>query len=187
MFSSGLRRMPPWSSVIPELSSSMVLGCKESYHLFHASLHLPPDDVCFIFLTSEDVSTEDLEAQVIGRIKLCEGLAKSRGVVYLQTQEVGHTFYTLSRAIRQGFYESTTKPFLLPLSKVQDLVPVLESFIRDFRTQSTAYAEKTEKLRNSRMLRSLNLLGEAVTHTKINEHGIVTILTQNFPQKYNKR
>ncbi|KAF3087413.1 hypothetical protein TWF569_006628 [Orbilia oligospora] len=175
MFSSGLRRMPPWSSAIPELSSSTVLGCKESHHSVHASLHLPSDNVCFIFITSEDVATEGLEAQIIGRIKLCERLAKSRGVVYLKTQEVGHTFYTLSHVIRQGFDESTIKPFLLPLSKAQDLVPVLESFVRDFRAQSVAYAEKTEKLRNSRMLRSLNLLGDAVTHTKINEHGTVAV------------
>lgn len=110
-----------------------------------------------------------LEAQAIGRIKLCEGLAKSRGVVYLKTQEVGHTFYTLSHAIQQNFHKSTTEPFLLPLSKVQDLIPVLESFVRDFRAQRTAHAERTEKLRNARMLRSFNLLGEAVTHTKIDE------------------
>ncbi|KAF3200253.1 hypothetical protein TWF106_003425 [Orbilia oligospora] len=180
MFSPGLRRMPPWSSVIPELGSSTVLGCKESHHLVHASLHLPSDNVCFIFITSEDVATESLEAQVIGRIKLCERLAKSRGVVYLKTQEVGHTFYTLSHVIRQGLDESTIKPFLLPLSKAQDLVPVIESFVRDFRAQSIAYAEKTEKLRNSHMLRSLNLLGDAVTHTKINEH-VVFGLSEIFP------
>ncbi|KAK6342656.1 hypothetical protein TWF718_008050 [Orbilia javanica] len=172
MFASGLRRMPPWSSVIPELSSSTVLGCKESHHLFHASLHLPSDDVCFIFVTSEDVATEDLEARVIGRIKLCEGLARSRGVVYLRTQEVGCSFYALSQTIRQNFHESTTQPFFLSLPKVQDLVPTLESFIRSFRAQRIEHTEKTEKLRNARTLRSFNLLGEAVTHTKINEHAI---------------
>ncbi|KAK6505357.1 hypothetical protein TWF481_007262 [Arthrobotrys musiformis] len=207
MFPSGLRRMPPWSSVIPDLSSSALLGCKESHHLVNASLHLPSDDVCFIFLTSEDVATEDLEAQVIARIRLCENLAKSRGVVYLRTQEDGHTFYTLSNtsaspslsisspelhpagywsvreaknyhiySLQQNSHDSaTSQPFILPLSKVQDLVPVLESFIRDFRAQKTAQIERMAKLHDARRLRVLNLLGEAVTHTKIDEHAVYAI------------
>ncbi|KAK6330202.1 hypothetical protein TWF730_004698 [Orbilia blumenaviensis] len=153
---------------------------RQTYHLSHSSIHLPPDDICFIFLTSEDVVTDEPETRVIERLKLCEGLAKSRGIVFLKTLETGHTFHTLSEKTRRLFCGSATKPFLLPISKVDDLVPVLESFIRDFRAQRAAQIEKLEKLHNTRLLRSLNLLGEAVTNTKINERAVYGLL-EAFP------
>ncbi|KAK6332780.1 hypothetical protein TWF696_002802 [Orbilia brochopaga] len=152
----------------------------ESFHLPHASLHLPEDDVCFVFVTGEDVATDELAAQTLERAQRCGNLARSRGIVFLQTADHRYAFSALQRRLQCEFESAGGRPFLLPLSNVEDLTPVLESFVRELRAQKTAQAERSEALRRARMLRSLNLLGKAVTHTNITEHAVYG-LAEAFP------
>ncbi|KAJ6262738.1 hypothetical protein Dda_1295 [Drechslerella dactyloides] len=182
MYSASLRRKSPWSAAIAGLSTSAVLGnVKESFHLPHASLNLSGDDVCFVFLDCEDVATDELAALAIRRVKLCESLARSRGILLLRTLDDRTIFDTLQRRLQSEFGEPAARsPFLLPLSNVEDLVPVLESFVRELRAQKSVQAERNEALRRARMLRSLNLLGKAVTHTNITEHAVYGI-AEAFP------
>ncbi|EWC45259.1 hypothetical protein DRE_05986 [Drechslerella stenobrocha 248] len=153
----------------------------ESFHLPHAALHLPADDVCFVFLTSEDVDTEELTTRSVQRVKLCESLARSRGAVLLRTEGGASPFDELQRRIQgdQGG-SSTSRPFVLPLSQAIDLVSVLESFVRELRAQKATWAEREQSLRRASLLRSLNLLGHAATHTKITEHAVYG-LADAFP------
>ncbi|KAF3919683.1 hypothetical protein ABW20_dc0105893 [Dactylellina cionopaga] len=138
----------------------------------HASVHLPKDDICFIFLTSDDFATYELEAQAFQEVTLCESLAKFRGIIFLDIKKDVSVFDRLQDTLRRRFDESETRPFLLPLPKAEDLTATVESFLRDFRAQKVAQVERNQKLQNARTLRSLNLLGKAITHTDINEHGI---------------
>ncbi|KAK6541226.1 hypothetical protein TWF694_008594 [Orbilia ellipsospora] len=77
--------------------------------------------------------------------------------------------------IKDHFGEANTKPFMLPITTVEDLVATLESFLRDLRSQKAAQAERKQRLQNARMARSLNLLGKATTHAMINEHAVYAL------------
>ncbi|EPS40574.1 hypothetical protein H072_5535 [Dactylellina haptotyla CBS 200.50] len=152
----------------------------KSHHLPHASVHLPADNACFLFLTGEDFATSELESQAIQSIKLCEGLSRARGIVFLRGGDKGATHSTVQTILNYSLRESDSRPFMLLLSKVEDLVPTLEAFLQDFRSQKAAQKDRKSQLQNASMLRNLNLVGKATTHTYISENTVYGLL-EAFP------